>query len=1119
MSASGGRCARLTARAVSAALGCVALVSFAAPARAQTTLLSNYASRHASDSLAVGDLTATDNLVKAQEFQTGPRPVWYPLTSVKFRVTNLDAENVSPRVSIYSVDSSGVPGSELYLLSGTISQGEVTLTAPANAVLAANTGYYVYFEDTDTSEPRGSYRIGLVDDSDTDTGLSGWQLEDRRDQNGNGNWALDTSPLAAIELTGSIVNNAPVFSDATLSRSVEANTPAGQNVGAAIPAATDADNDILVYSLEGADAASFEFDAASRQIGTRTGVTYGGKGKTSYLVTVKADDGWGGTDTVAVTVTVTNMQELAPRAPPTYTAPSSLQVGLTIAPMSPAGGSGINEYSAAGLPSGLDIDSSTGTIGGTPDSADADTAAATVTASDTAGNTVAVDIAFPAVDKGVQTLTGFQYSASSVAFGSAAPTVTAPSGAQTTLSYSAAPATVCTVNAFSGALTLVGEGSCLITATAASTDDYNAATDTYTVTVQGGNTLVTLTVSDERVYEYEGTTSVTVTGTLNNAPRNSATSVAVTVGAPGDAAVEGTDYVTVADFTLTIDAGLISGTATFSLTPADDAVDEAHETLTVAGTTTATGLSVAATTITIGDDDDRGVDVSPTSLTLSEGGSAAYTVVLTSEPTGDVTVTPAVTGSSGVTLNAASLDDTATLEHTVSGADYGDNGVTARDVPVTVSDDDTASTGIALTVSNEAIGEAAGAATVTVTGTLNDAPLTVDTAVTVTVGAPGDAAVEGTDYATVADLTLTIPAGEVSATADFSLTPTDDDVDEADETLAVAGTTDAAGLTVTGTAIAIADDDERGVNVTPASLFASEGGSSTYTVVLTSEPTGPVTVSAAEDTDDADDTAMIEHGVSGADYGDNGVTADPVAVTVGDDETASTEITLSVSPEYADEAAGGASVTVTGTLGNAPRGADTAVTVSVGASGDAAVEGADYATVGDLTLTIDAGDTTGSATFMLTPTDDEVDEGDETLTVAGATSAAGLTVTPTTVAIHEDDERGVRVSPALLTVPEGGSSTYTAVLTSQPTDTVTVTPSVTGESDVTLSPPSLIFTAQYWETPQTVTVAAAGDADAWDDEARRRYHQGEGRHRRPAREGPAAAGAVGAGERGLDREP
>ena len=101
-----------------------------------------------------------------------------------------------------------------------------------------------------------------------------------------------------------------------------------------------------------------------------------------------------------------------------------------------------------------------------------------------------MDIAFPAVAKGDQTLTGFQYSASSVTFGSAAPTVTAPSGVQTTLSYSATPSAVCTVNSPSGALTIVGVGSCEITATAASTANYNEATAEYTVTVQTAGTLV-----------------------------------------------------------------------------------------------------------------------------------------------------------------------------------------------------------------------------------------------------------------------------------------------------------------------------------------------------------------------------------------------------------------------------------------------------------------------------------------------------------------------------------------------------------------------------------------------------------------------------------------------------
>ena len=41
----------------------------------------------------------------------------------------------------------------------------------------------------------------------------------------------------------------------------------------------------------------------------------------------------------------------------------------------------------------------------------------------------------------------------------------------------------------------------------------------------------------------------------------------VSVGAPVDVAVEGTDYATVNGFTLTIDCGADVGDATFTLTP------------------------------------------------------------------------------------------------------------------------------------------------------------------------------------------------------------------------------------------------------------------------------------------------------------------------------------------------------------------------------------------------------------------------------------------------------------------------------------------------------------------------------------------------------------------------
>ena len=465
--------------------------------------------------------------------------------------------------------------------------------------------------------------------------------------------------------------------------------------------------------------------------------------------------------------------------------------------------------------------------------------------------------------------------------------------------------------------------------------------------------------------------------------------------------------------------------ATFSVSILDDDLDEDNETITMQWRHTdlyvaEDNLYVAEdsrsidVTGTITDDDERGVKVSSDSLTVPEGATATYTVVLTSKPTDTVTVTPSLaTGSSSdVTFNPTSLSfgttewdtaqtvtvsaaedddavaDTATIEHAAAGGDYA--SAPTGEVSVTVTDDEQASTTVALSVDVTSVDEDAGATTIKVTGTLNGGTIATATDVEVSVGASGDGATEGTDYASVADLTLTIDAGETSGTATFSLTPTDDDVDEADETVSVTGTTTATGLTVTGTTTTIVDDDERGVAISPTTLTVPEGDSATYTVVLTSQPTATVTVtpsrssgsadvtfspaslsfgtgdwntaktvtvSAAQDDDAEADEAVLSHAVSGGDYASE--TAAGVDVTVGDDETASTAVALSVSPASVDEDAGATSVTVTGTLDGAPRTADTTVTVTVGATGDGATEGTDYTSVADLTLTVDAGENHG----------------------------------------------------------------------------------------------------------------------------------------------------------------
>ena len=109
------------------------------------------------------------------------------------------------------------------------------------------------------------------------------------------------------------VNEAPVFTDGdSTSRSVAENTASGTNIGDAV-AATDVDGGTtLVYTLGGDDASSFSIDSASGQLQTNAALDY--ETKTSYSVTVSVSDNNGGSDSIAVTIDVTNVNEA-----PTFT--------------------------------------------------------------------------------------------------------------------------------------------------------------------------------------------------------------------------------------------------------------------------------------------------------------------------------------------------------------------------------------------------------------------------------------------------------------------------------------------------------------------------------------------------------------------------------------------------------------------------------------------------------------------------------------------------------------------------------------------------------------------------------------------------------------------------------
>ena len=75
---------------------------------------------------------------------------------------------------------------------------------------------------------------------------------------------------------------------------------------------------------------------------------------------------------------------------------------------------------------------------------------------------------------------------------------------------------------------------------------------------------------------------------------------------------------------------------------------------------------------------------------------------------------------------------------------------------------------------------------------------------------------------------------------------------------------------------------------------------------------------------------------------------------------------------------------------------------------------------------------------------------------------------------------GLALSRTDLIINEGSTGTYTVVLTSQPSNDVTVSVDDHPPGRATVSPTSLTFTADNWNTPQTVTISSTEDSNYLD---------------------------------------
>ena len=369
-----------------------------------------------------------------------------------------------------------------------------------------------------------------------------------------------------------------------------------------------------------------------------------------------------------------------------------------------------------------------------------------------------------------------------------------------------------------------------------------------------------------------------------------------------------------ADYTVpssvTFNTGQMSQTITFEAI--QDDVDDDDESVRLRFGTLPPAVSLGTTTqatVSITDDDGAGVSVSESSLTIAEGSSGRYTIVLDSQPTAsvavaindpsntDVTTEPAsLTFSSTdwntpmtVTVNAAqdadAEDETATVTHTVTSTDSSYSGASANAVAVMVTDDE-----VQVTVSFGATTyEVVEGETVTVTVTLSADP---ERTVVIPITAADQDGAAPADY--TVPPSVTFDAGEMSKTIAF--TATQDDVDDDDESVKLAiGTTLPSRVTqgaTNETTVSITDDDDPQVAVSfdRASYRVLEGDTTTVGVTLSGDPERTVVIPLV---------ATEEGGASSEDY--SGV---PSSVTINEGETSKTFEFMAMADDASDAGEG-----------------------------------------------------------------------------------------------------------------------------------------------------------------------------------------------------------------------
>ena len=528
-------------------------------------------------------------------------------------------------------------------------------------------------------------------------------------------------------------------------------------------------------------------------------------------------------------------------------------------------------------------------------------------------------------------------------------------------------------------------------------------------------------------------------------------------------------------------------------------------------------LVVSASTLSVGEAGSGDFTVK-----LATQPSADVSVSVSSDDTGAATVSPASLSFTAAdwdmeqTVTVSGVDDPDTAEESVTvslsamGGGYG--GQTAS-VIVSVTDNDDPVVTVSFKESSYSVAESDDNTTpgvsenqVIVTVTLSADPertIIIPLTTTNEGGASGQGETDA-DYSGVPDTVTFVSGGETEKS--FTFSAAQDSVDDDDESVTIGFKTSDSTWPLQvvtrapdTTTVSITDDDTRGITVAPTSLRINEGGTGRYTVVLDSEPTANVTVTIGAPTntditvsetsllftpstwkdeqtvtvsalqesdpnDDADDTDTITHLVSSVgDYAT--VDADPVAVTVIDDEDPQVKVEFDRAADTVEE---GDNISFNVTLSKDP---ERTIIIPISVTHHDGAISDDYS-LSATSLTFDAG-VVLSKQITLTAVDDMIDDDGESVTVGFGDLVDGVSpgaVYEVTVGITDNDDPDVEVrfDADAYDVREGDGVMVTVRLDKDPERTVTI-PITTSSQDA--SP------QDYSGVPDTVTFDSGGEME------------------------------------------